>query len=137
MPNAFSATQVNVTLNCEMKPFATNAVWNSDEFAVQWSAGIADSDIPAIMFAAWSMPNADVQKQFFGETLLAGEPLAKFVYWYRGLTDKQRQRYDAFLDTLAPGSDLLGKLDDFEFTDDAKLAEVARNLLKEAIDDAR
>lgn len=129
----FASVTVKVKLNCGVKPFATNAVWNPDENAVEWSEDIADDNIPAMLFAAWSVPDQDAQKQRFGETILAGESLAKFVYWYRGLTDEQRQRIDVFLDTLAPGGDLVEKINDFRFADDEMLPDALTNLLKQAI----
>ncbi len=129
LPSLFVHTKVKVTLNCGVKPFATNAVWNPDENAVEWSENIADDNIPAMMFAAWSLPSEDFQEKCFGETILTGEPLAQFVYWYRGLSDEQRQQYDAFLDTLAPGSGLVEKIEESP--------ELSRSLLKKAIKDAR
>lgn len=127
---------VKVKLNCGVKPFATNAIWNPDENAVEWSENIADDNIPAMVFAAWSVPHESAQMQRFGEIILAGEPLAKFVYWYRGLTDEQRQQYDSFLDTLAPGDDLINQIDTYEFVDNKNLADLPRSLLKDAIGNA-
>lgn len=137
LPNAFATTRVNVKLQSNVKPFATNATWNAEDRTVEWSEQIADGDIPALVFAAWSTPDEGAQKQRFGDTILAGESLAQFVYWYRGLTDEQRQRIDMFLNTLTPGGDMVEKIDEFRFADDTVLPDVLTKLLKQAIKEGR
>ncbi|TWT55650.1 hypothetical protein [Allorhodopirellula solitaria] len=133
----FASTQVRVRLKCDARPFATNANWDPGEGVLEWSERIADDNIPAMIFAAWSLPGAEFQSKCFGETILADEPLAMFVYWYEGLSDVQRQQYDAFLDTLSPGSELVGKIEAFEFADNEDLAELPSSLLTKAIENAR
>lgn len=137
LPNVGARLQVRVALNSDVKPFATNAVWNSDQNVLEWSENVAEDDIPSIMFAVWSVPDADFQEQCFGQIILADEPLAQFVYWYRGLTEGERQQYDSFLATLSPGSDLIAKIDAYEFVEEEKLADLPRSLFKQAIEKAQ
>lgn len=137
LPNVGARLQVRVALSSGVEPFATNAVWNPDQNILEWSANVAEDDIPSIMFARWSVPDADFQEQCFGQTILADEPLAQFVYWYRGLTEEERQQYDSFLATLSPGSALVAKIDVFEFVEEEKLADLPRSLFKQAIEGAQ
>ncbi|TWU11014.1 hypothetical protein [Allorhodopirellula heiligendammensis] len=137
LPTAFRNASVSVTLQSKVEPFATNGSWDTGAAAVQWSSPIADSDIPAVFFAAWSEPDHDAQQRHFGETILTGEPLAQFALWYRGLADPHRQQYAEFLRTLTPGRTLVEKINAFTFVGDDQPVELPRSLLTEAIDRAR
>lgn len=126
-------TVVEVDLECGIEPFATNGTWDEESKSVSWNDSIDDATIPVLAFAAWSQPDVENQERLFGSTVLSGEELAKYVFWYRGLNESEREQWDEFFSDVTPDDDWRERLDRFEFPEADQLAEVARRLLSEAL----
>jgi len=138
-------SRLEAGLALPVQPFATNGEWQADRGRLQWSKnGICkDLGLPTYLYAAWSEPDNEFQKRHFGKPVLAGQDLAEYVMWRRGLSEVESKRWAAFLDTLEPGPDLLAKLGAFRFAGEQppgppeaptrSLADVAVGLIAPAL----
>ena len=138
--------QLRVKLRVAVAPTATNGQYDADTGTLNWIHTIDPAHarllgLPRVLFAAWAEPSEVEQTRRFGKVVLRGEPLAKYVFWHRGLTDAEQVQWSRFLDSLQPGAELPRAVAAFRFppdankkeTDDGDLAQTARGLLLDAI----
>ena len=112
----FSANNLEVKLACGVEPFATNGQWDAKDKAVTWKASLSkDKSPPEFCYAFWSEPNPANQEKHFGKVVLAGEALAEYLLWYRGLTPDEMRQWDALVAGLKPAMDAKKALDEFRF----------------------
>ena len=112
--------KVNVKLSLPHKPSETNGQWDENKRQVTWSRKIRRDkivDLPFLCYAVYTQPNEEYQKEHFGEIILSDEKLPTYSFWYKGLTDKQQQEWDRFLDPIKNLVGLDGKLKAFRFSD--------------------
>ena len=111
-----NVTEGTVTWRCSAKPLCTNGTWDADDKELRWEGrGRKGCWPPQVLFAVWAQPNASFQREHFGAVAVDGEALTLYVAWREVLTNAQRAQWDAFLDTLRPGKDLVKKLESFRF----------------------
>ena len=67
------------------------------------------------MFAFWATPDVQTQTRHFGKVLLDDSDLARYCLWYHGLSKPEVAQWDKFVDTLKPGKELVGCLEEFTF----------------------
>jgi hypothetical protein len=140
-----------VSLQCPAAPFATNGAWDTKTSRVTWSGRIGQRGqpphnvLPKVLYALWSVPDAELQTKHFGKVVLTGEELAQYVLWRHGLSDEEAGEWDGFVATLEPGERLLEQLDAFRFTTDPMspppgqdetptLADTPRDLIKQGLE---
>ena len=134
--------ELQVKLECPTEPFATNGTWEADARRVVWSGrtnaagGPPAPALPALFYAFWSMPNEDFQRERFGKVVLAGEPLAEYCVWRKGLTVAEGEEWDQWLSTLAPDN-VMQRLKEFRFSSDAPLPATAEEKPKSLADKPR
>ncbi len=134
LPHLFSGrTEVRVTLHCDVEPFATNGIWADDTKAVTWKDSIEDRDLPAMAFAAWSLPNTDAQQNHFGRVILEGQDLATFVLAYQSMGVEETKQFDTFLASLSPEENLATKLESLNLGDDEQLTESVRAIFEQKV----
>lgn len=110
------STGGTVVWRCKAAPLYTNGTWKPEECEVSWdAAGRQGCEPPQLLFAAWSEPDQPFQQRHLGRVMLEGEALAEYIAWQAGLTPPRRAEWDAFLDGLEPGSDLVESLENFRF----------------------
>ena len=109
--------ELRVALAVPLQPFATNGTYLSASNQVVWTASLGHgTELPALAYAAWSVPNVAFQETHFGDIALTGEDLANYVAWYTGLDPTQRAEWDAFVSALEPGPGLSEVVRGFAFT---------------------
>ena len=111
---------LDLKLHCDRKPYASNGKWDEKGATVSWSNTLGPRALPVECFALWSTPDQPFQEQHFGKVLLTGEPLARYVIWYRGLKPDEAHEWDQFLGRLKPGPEEKAAVAGFRFTGDAK-----------------
>lgn len=113
------STEVSVTLHCPVPPYATNGSWDQAKGAIHWNTlQNGDTGLPTFFFANWAEPNTKAQVARFGKEILVGQALGEYVLWYAGLGPDLAAEWDAFLASLEPGPDLVGRIETFRFKSD-------------------
>ena len=109
---------VSLKLATDVEPISTNGQWDSAARKVVWTeAPLRDErSLPALCYSVWSKPTADFQKERFGKIVVAGEELADYVFWRKGLTDQEGEEWDRFLAGLTPSKEIEKKLRAFRFS---------------------
>jgi hypothetical protein len=109
--------QLTLRLKTGREPVVTNGNWSLKYRRVSWPKQFLPQpgQPPQLSYAAWDQPDAAAQESHFGKVVLQGESLIEYCLWYHGLTEVERQEWDAFADTLRPGDELAGKLKTFRF----------------------
>ncbi len=110
-----SSGKVNVQLDCPRRPFETNGQWHENTKQVTWSGPIPWGKLPFVCYAGVGRPDHAFQQRHFGRAILVDEPLLKYAFWYKGLTDEQRSEWDGFLLALDPNEDISDKVESFRF----------------------
>ncbi|HEY3244262.1 MAG TPA: hypothetical protein VGM03_13025 [Phycisphaerae bacterium] len=104
-----------VTWRFEEKPVTTNG--KRDELAgeLRWTArGTAASELPQVLLAVWAQPDEAFQQAHFGSVILS-EHLPAFNAWFNSLSPAESARWEEFVATLHPDSDLDERLENFRF----------------------
>lgn len=129
---AGNRVSVNVTIHCDEPPYLTNTIWDEEQQAATWKASIDGVNVPAMVFAGWSVPNERTQTERFGGVVVTGETLAEFVVWYQGLDTDEKEQWGVFLNGLQPESDLIARVEAFRFQNeqDDGLAERMKSVLR-------
>ncbi len=128
--------ELKVRFRLPHSPIATNGMW-SEEGELTWSAQLEPTGqsprnaLPALLYAAWSEPNAEFQQQHFGRVFLEDKSLGEYVLWREGLSDAEGTQWDEFLSRLQPESDIELKFDRFEFTASAESSSESRSQLRD------
>src|SRR5258708_3439636 len=92
-----------------------------DSAPIQWAPTnvLGESLPPAFFaFAVWDEPDETAQRTHFGKIALEGKALFDYCAWYRGLTERERREWDALVDRLQPGPNLINDLEAFLFSDE-------------------
>jgi hypothetical protein len=108
---------LEVALACPVAPYHTNGQWNAEKHVLEWSQTIeqCESLLPTYMFAAWSVPNEAFQKAHFGQIVLEGDALGRYVSWQNSLSEAQKKEWDTFIESLKPGLELRKMIMAFTF----------------------
>jgi len=133
-----------VKLYIPLEPYQTNGAWFQaveieDEVAipdevvvvgdlrshVEWSYPLADADprsgnLPQVVFAFWAEPAEQYQLDHFGHPVLEKSNLADQCRWREKLGAPLRVEWDAFLEDLRPGPNLVPILRNFRFSVEAE-----------------
>lgn len=125
----FGSDRLTATLAVPCEPLATNGHWQADEQRVAWTAdllprgksagdALAGRPIPEILFAIWVEPAEEPQRARFGRVVLAKEELVEYCLWRCGLPEEKARQWEAFLEGLEPGGELIPRLEAFRFADE-------------------
>ncbi len=129
---------LEVRLNLANEPYQTNGRWAAEAHQVIWEHRLPAGPLPAFSYAVWSEPDTAAQQARFGRTLLTDAKLARYVMWYCGLDDEEKQAWDAFIQASDAGPQLRARIESFRFPQDsedsAPLSDIPRSLLLEALD---
>ena len=115
-----SAWQISqhATLHLPAEPITTNGRWDPDG-KVEWRRSIGDEfmgrPLPILVYAVWSEPDIEFQETHFGKVVLEREDLASYNKWHTLLDPEQRVEWDALIESLEPGDDLVSTLQGFCF----------------------
>jgi len=111
----FPNDQIALRLNVPGDLVDTNGQWDEKARQATWAAAMDKSErnIPLLCYAMWASPDEPFQKRHFGLVVLRGSDLFDYCLWRKGLTEAAAARWDAFVDGLAPGKDLVQKLQAF------------------------
>ena len=117
MPGIFgSNTEGTVTWRGMSQPVYTNGTWDSEQRELSWRAvGREGCAAPQLLFAIWAQPDDAFQRSRFGKVALTSESLAEYVQWRDGLGAAKRAEWDAFLESVRPGPELVEQLKRFRF----------------------
>ncbi len=113
---------VRVSFHTDLRPVATNGEWLKEEAAVEWEIrpslpGSPDLFVlPAVHYMVLSHPSEDYQRKRFGRVILEGRSLARYMLWYRGLSDQDRAEWDRLLEGFTPETDHIAVLKRFQFS---------------------
>lgn len=100
------------------QPLRTNGVWDEHARELRWEArGRQGCETPQLLLAVWAEPDEPYQREHFGRVVLAGEPLYEYAGWRAGLSSAECVEWDAFVESLRPGSGLPEQLAQFRFSD--------------------
>ena len=132
-----SPDALELKLSCGEEPFSTNGHWEAAGGAVTWSVDLGEHPaLPAVCFAFWTRPERAVQQKHFGRVVLAGQGLAEYAVWYRGLSADEVRQWDAFVAGCTPEGDLKGALEAFRFpTGPAELADTPKRLILKGLEE--
>lgn len=106
---------VNVQLDCRREPFETNGQWDEGKKQVTWASRITDDKLPFMCYAIIGRPNDAFQEEHFGRAILMDERLARYAFWYKGLTNEQKGQWDDFLVALDPREEIQSRVESFRF----------------------
>lgn len=142
----YGGEALQVRLFLPVKPHWTNGIWvgeteevvaaagDSDEslthavpMHLEWtyplaSPDAADADLPLVIHAAWTEPNAEFQVKHFGALVLDDDNLVEYCNWFQGLPDTRKDEWRMFVESLSPGKALEDKLKAFYFSDETPYA---------------
>ncbi len=119
---------LEASLQCPVEPYRTNGEWLADE-RVSWNRSLNSIDdpprrvLPPLLYAMWSVPDADYQSARFGRVILQDEALAEYCLWHSLLTPNQQQQWGALLGGLDPGSPAAEWIEEFRFAPHDEEAE--------------
>lgn len=120
----FGEDKVELTLHCNVKPFATNGTWEEPTGSVGWAEGLPPEDgLPLMVYAFWTVPDEAFQKSHFGKRILESDKLGQYVFWRTTLTPPEAREWAKFLATLKPGGELLPRVKAWRFAADRALPE--------------
>ncbi|TVS20092.1 MAG: hypothetical protein EA424_05685 [Planctomycetaceae bacterium] len=129
---------LEVRLNLAKEPYQTNGRWDAEAHQVIWEHRLPAGPLPAFSYAVWSEPDTAAQQARFGRTLLTDAKLARYVMWYCGLDDEEKQAWDAFIQASDAELQLRARIELFRFPqedeDSAPLSDIPRSLLLAALD---
>lgn len=96
---------VKVTLSLPAPPLRSNGQWDAGK--VVWGGKLEQGNKPAISApvlycASWVTPNDEVQRRYFGETILTGETLLGVCLGHAALTAGERSELALGLEKLPP-----------------------------------
>ena len=117
---------IEVKLNCDREPFASNGQWNGAAHQVVWSVNtykhyfyiLEVPLLPTYFYSSWSTPDKKFQEEHFGRVILSDEDLAEYCLWKYNLDKGLGKEWDSFVLSLNPGEDLEGRLNAFRFSID-------------------
>jgi hypothetical protein len=113
-----TSSSFTVTWRCPYPPVQTNGKWDEERKELSWAARGRETITPAqMLFAIWAEPAEDYQRTRFGQVALRGEALEAHVNWYQGLSARDQAMWDAFIETLRPGEELIAELERFRLPD--------------------
>ena len=112
---------IQIELHLTTRPYATNGIWNDG--VVSWDEQLSsedpvDADLPNVVYAMWSEPDAGYQAERFGLLVFDDERLRDHVLWRAGLSEKRRLEWDEFVETLRPDENIFPALRAFSFSDE-------------------
>ena len=141
-----SDDKLHVELRMSQKPIATNGRWEEEEQKrLVWTTELTSRDadtsrLPEMCYAVWCEANEEVQKRHFGDTVLIGEELLEYCFWYKSLSKKEAVEWDSLVETLGPDEESLKRLEAFKFSDgqakraESNYAQQAIRLIKQALE---
>jgi hypothetical protein len=108
--------ELRVTLVLPQPPYATNGAFIKAASQVVWSDSLGrGNQMPAMLYAAWSMPDAAFQLEHLGGVILGGEDLANYVAWFTGLGESERRQWEGLLVNLKQDIELRDAIGRFQF----------------------
>ena len=112
--------RLTVGLKTDRPPILTNGRWSAESASIKWAPRIVPGDDlpPAFAYAVWDEPDEAAQRAHFGMIVLQEKMLLDYCTWYRGLTERERGEWDALIDALQPGPQLISDLEAFRFSDE-------------------
>lgn len=120
---------LEASLKCPVEPYRTNGTWSADEQAVFWNRPLNPIDdrprsvLPPMLYAMWSVPEADYQTARFGRVILKDEALTEYCLWHSLLSPEQQQQWSALIGGLAPRSPAAQWIEEFRFVPHDEEAE--------------
>ena len=105
-----------VVLETGAEPFITNGNWDQSLGTVTFETDLYPPEqrrrmAPPVFHASWSVPDAGVQAEVFGDVVLVGRDLAEVAFWERTLDEEDRSAWtEVVLETRKSG-DLSGMAD--------------------------
>jgi hypothetical protein len=110
---------LRANMHISNEPYITNGEWD-EEGVLRWHKSLPWVDttsynLPVLIYAFWSDPDREFQKEHFGLEVLFGESLGDYCYWRNHLTKKQAKQWDSFVASLDPDEKLLERLTNFQF----------------------
>lgn len=101
-PFGFSITggprplESELELETGAEPFLTNGDWKESFGKVYFRTKIYPEDgrrrlAPPVFYAAWSIPNVEMQEEIFGTVALKGQALAEYCLWVETLKEWQSE----------------------------------------------
>jgi hypothetical protein len=108
-----------VRLSLPLPPLHSNGRWDEALKQVVWDTDIEDrtnaTRLPVFCYASWGQADEEFQKTHFGKVALTGDYLTQYCLWRNGQDAQQGGEWDAFLEDLKPGAELIKRLDAFRF----------------------
>ena len=113
---------LDVTMALPSEPYETNGQWDGAGI-ITWEESLAsldpfEADLPNVLYAAWSEPEAGLQQRYFGIVAIDGADLYDYCLWWANLEEDRREEWTAFLESLDPAGDLVPALREFRFSDE-------------------
>jgi hypothetical protein len=113
---------LTVHLSLPAAPVHSNGRWDPALKRVSWETEIEDGTngfhVPFSCYAGWAQGNQEFQEKHFGKVALTGDELLDYGLWRTSQEAGRGAEWDAFLESLQPGSGLVKTLDAFRFSDE-------------------
>ena len=99
-----ASDSVSVKLKLPAEPLISNGQWDKGSRGLAWSFDNRPSPLSHICYAVWASPDAAFQKRHFGRVILAGQELALYCLWQKGLTAEETRQWDEILQAARPAT---------------------------------
>jgi hypothetical protein len=133
------SAEFKLTWHEPRRPWRTNGEWDESAGEVRWLREDGDwLELAPVLFADWADTNDEYQQQHFGDTVLHDSHLVDYNVWRSSLPPDRVAAWDAFVDSLAPGPELRGRIKAFRFagSEDAEQPPRGAGLLAREMDRA-
>ena len=98
--------RITVRLATPVKPFLASGAWDEANRQMVWADGnLTGGDrLPFMVYAVWAVPDDTFQQAHFGATVLSGQKLGDYIFWYKSLGPVEKAEWDKFLVNWKPDS---------------------------------
>jgi len=113
--------ELSAVFEADAAPFHTNGQWDEKKKQIVWKGEVRDgAPLPSIAYAIWATPTVAAQQKHFGKVVLKDENLAQYVLWRESLSSEHKNKWEAFLASLGPDSDLPAAIASFSFSEETE-----------------
>jgi hypothetical protein len=127
-------SRLTLRVHAETAPVFTNGEWDGAGKVVRFRRRSLERSFPSILYAVWSVPDAESQKAKLGKVALEGQSLIDYGTWYAGLKASERSAWDSLVEGLRGDAESWQRIAEFRFiaereSETSALSDAVREIL--------